>query len=177
MYLRSIFSFMKGPAFVSEENPPAVPSPEASTTQQAPNPTEKEPVNPFYWMLLLGGVAFVITVMAVTFVPILEEKARNAGREVPQSDFRNALRKDGYWWVLYEVAFIVVTGLASMGLDRLRRLQKERSSGKIPSSQQQSVPAEHSLDAGVSSISSGPSISQREPLHTGETKEEPEQRG
>ncbi len=157
------------PLGTNSPTPHKPPAPLSNTTD------EKEPINPFYWLLLVGGVAFVITVMGVTFVPILEEKARDAGREVPQSDFRDSLRKDGYLWVLYEVAFIVVMGLASMGLDRLRRLKKERASGKILSSQQESgFPKDH-LNSPEQTSPSGSLTNEAGSKTTTTSQQEPEQ--
>jgi hypothetical protein len=92
-----------------------------------------EPRNPFYMLLLVIGLVFVLTVLAVAVVPILEDKAREAGEEPPPSPFRDALREDGWKWLLYEVAALVVVGLASMGLDRWRRYQRESRQTIIPS--------------------------------------------
>src|SRR5262245_2626350 len=83
----------------------------------------QEPRNPLYFLLLIVGVAFAITVLAVAVVPVLEQKVTEAGDELPASPFRDALRRDGWKWVLYEVAALVVLGLACMALDRYRRLQ------------------------------------------------------
>jgi hypothetical protein len=101
----------------------------------------REPRNPFYLLLLLASLLFVITALAYALVPVLEEKARDAGQPPPPSAWRDALRQDGWRWLLVEVAAMMVLGLASMGLDRLRRLQKERAeatmlppSGPDPSS-------------------------------------------
>lgn len=91
----------------------------------------QEPRNPLYLLLLIVGLLFTITVLAVALVPVLEQKAFDAGETPPPSPFRDALRRDGWKWVLYEVAALVVLGLASMGLDRWRRLQKERASATI----------------------------------------------
>jgi hypothetical protein len=87
----------------------------------------REPRNPLYLLLLVAGVLFVMTVLAYALVPVLEEKARDAGTIPPPSPFRDALRNDGWIWVLGEVAALIVLGLASMGLDRYRRWQKERN--------------------------------------------------
>jgi hypothetical protein len=84
-----------------------------------------EPRNPFYFLLLIVGLLFVATVMAYTVVPMLEEKALDAGQMPPPSPFRDALRHDGWKWVLAELAALVVLGLLSMGLDRYRRWQQE----------------------------------------------------
>jgi hypothetical protein len=91
-----------------------------------------EPRNPFYLLLLLVSVLFVVTALAYGLVPVLEEKAAEAGNPPPPSAFRDALRADGWLWLLVEVGAIVVLALASMGLDRLRSLQKERQAGTIP---------------------------------------------
>lgn len=92
----------------------------------------REPHNPFYLLLLLAGLAFTITVLAYAVIPVLEQKAIDAGEPVPPSPFRDALRANGGHWALYELAVVAVLALASMGLDRLRSLQKERSGGTIP---------------------------------------------
>jgi hypothetical protein len=85
----------------------------------------EEPRNPFYLLLLVTGVVFIATVLACAVVPVLEEKALDAGTRPPPSPFRDALRNDGWKWVLVEVAVIVILGIASMGLDRYRRWKKE----------------------------------------------------
>jgi hypothetical protein len=84
-----------------------------------------EPRNPFYLLLLLTGLVFIVTVLAYAVIPVLEEKAKDAGTMPPPSPFREALRHDGWKWVLAEVAVLVVLGLASMGLDRWRRYKTE----------------------------------------------------
>jgi hypothetical protein len=100
-----------------------------------------EPRNPFYFLLLFASVLFVVTALAYAVVPVLEEKARDAGEEPPPSAFRDALRQDGWRWLLYQVVAMIVFGFLSMGLDRLRRLQKERSSKTIPSAKDESPPS------------------------------------
>jgi hypothetical protein len=90
-----------------------------------------EPRNPFYLLLLLASLGFVFTALAYAIVPVLEEKAEIAGGDVPPSPWRDSLRNDGWKWLLVEVAAMIVCGLASMGLDRWRRLQKERAEATI----------------------------------------------
>jgi hypothetical protein len=87
-----------------------------------------EPRNPFYFLLLSAGLVFVATVLAYAVVPMLEQKAMDAGQMPPPSPFRDALRQDGWKWVLAEVAVLVVLGLLSMGLDRYRRWKQESES-------------------------------------------------
>ncbi|HZZ78629.1 MAG TPA: hypothetical protein VFE62_08925 [Gemmataceae bacterium] len=84
-----------------------------------------EPRNPFYLLMLIVGMIFVATVLAYAVVPMLEEKARDAGTEPPASPFRESLRTDGWKWVLVEVAALVILSLLSMGLDRYRRWKIE----------------------------------------------------
>jgi hypothetical protein len=95
-------------------------------------PTAPEPRNPLYLLLLLAGLVFVVTALAYAVVPTLEQKAIDAGQAPPPSPFRDALRADGWRWLLCEVGVLIVLGLASMALDRLRALQKERREGTIP---------------------------------------------
>ncbi len=84
-----------------------------------------EPRNPFYLLLLIVGLVFIMTVLAYAVIPVLEQKAMDAGQMPPESPFRAALRHDGWKWVLAEVAALVILGLLSMGLDRYRRWKKE----------------------------------------------------
>jgi hypothetical protein len=93
-----------------------------------------EPRNYLYLLLLLASFLFVVTALGYAVIPVLEENAKQAGQLPPQSAFRDALRQDGWKWLLVEVALMVVLGLASMGLDHLRRLQKEREDAKITES-------------------------------------------
>jgi hypothetical protein len=84
-----------------------------------------EPRNPFYFLLLILSLIFVLTALAYAVVPVLEQKAREAGEAPPPSPFRDALRETGWKWLLYEVAAMIVAGLLSMGLDRWRRYRRE----------------------------------------------------
>jgi hypothetical protein len=94
-----------------------------------------EPRNPFYLLLLLVSLLFVITALAYAFVPTLEGMAYDAGHDIEHSAIRDSLVNDGWLWLLLEVTAIVVLGLASMGCDRLRSLKKERAPATIPPSQ------------------------------------------
>jgi len=95
---------------------------------------QREPHNPFYLLLLLASLLFVVTALAYALVPLLEDKAAAAGSPAPPSPFRATLREDGGRWLLWEVAAMIVLGLASMALDRhrLRRLQNARAGATIP---------------------------------------------
>jgi uncharacterized membrane protein len=79
------------------------------------------PRNWFYAVLNAASLAFVATALAYAVVPVLEQKAADAGNPAPASLFRTALRENGWWWLLVEAGVIGVLALASMGLDRWRQ--------------------------------------------------------
>ena len=85
----------------------------------------KDPPNFLYPLLLIASGVFVVTALAYAVVPVLEQKALDAGQVPPPSPFRDALRADGWKWLLVELAAMIVLGLASMGLDRWRRWRRE----------------------------------------------------
>ena len=95
-------------------------------------PTSTEPRNPLYFLLLIAGVLFVATAFAYAVVPVLEQKALEAGQAPPPSPLRGVLRAYGGIALLVEMAAVVVLAVASMVWDRLRTLQKERKKGTIP---------------------------------------------
>jgi hypothetical protein len=96
-----------------------------------PSSAKSEPHNPFYLLLLIASLAFVLTALGYAIVPVLEQKAIEAGEPPPPSAFREALHENGWLWLLIELAAMIVLGAASMILDRLRSLKKERSGGTI----------------------------------------------
>jgi amino acid transporter len=98
--------------------------------------SESEPRNPFYLLLLLASMAFVVTALAYGVIPVLEQRSAVAGQPAPPSPFLDALHNRGWVWLLYELAAMAILGLLSMGLDRLRSLKKERLAARIPSPQQ-----------------------------------------
>jgi hypothetical protein len=91
--------------------------------------------NPLYLLLLLVGLVLVVTALAYVFVPMVEDKAAAAGSPPPPSAFRHALRTNGWRWLLYEVAVLIVVGVASMVVDHLRSLQKPPAEKTIPPEQ------------------------------------------
>jgi hypothetical protein len=98
-------------------------------------PPRHEPRNPLYLLLLLVGLVFTLTALAYGIVPVLEDKAIAAGNPPPPSPWREALREDGWRWLLYEAGILTVVAAASMSYDHLRGLQKADSSAKIPAEQ------------------------------------------
>jgi hypothetical protein len=91
----------------------------------------REPRNPLYLLLLIAGLVFVVTALAYAVVPVLEQKATEAGNPPPPSRWRDALRADGWKWLLVEVAALIVLGVASMALDWRRSLQNGRGQATI----------------------------------------------
>jgi hypothetical protein len=83
-----------------------------------------EPRNWFYLLLNVAMLAFAITAVAYAVVPVLEQKAADAGQPAPPSAVRDALRRDGWWWLLVEAGVLALLALASMGLDRWRQSRK-----------------------------------------------------
>ncbi len=79
--------------------------------------------NPFYPLLLLAGLAFTLTAVACAVVPVLEQKALDAGTPPPPSPLRDAIRADGWRWLLYELVAVVALSLACMIWDHRRSLQ------------------------------------------------------
>jgi len=94
-------------------------------------PASEKP-HPLFLLLLAASLLFVVTALAYALVPILEEKAAEAGAPASPSAFRIALRSQGWLWLLLELAAMLVLGIASMVADRLRTLQKERAEATIP---------------------------------------------
>ena len=69
---------------------------------------KREPLNPFYLVLLLASIAFTVTALAYAF---------------PLDRLPEWFQVHGWRLLLVEVAVIVVSGLASMALDRWRQMR------------------------------------------------------
>lgn len=93
--------------------------------------TKPEPHNPFYLLLLLASMLFVMTALGYGLLPFLEEKAAEMGQVAQPSSFRKVLAADGWKWLFYELIAMTLFGVLSMGLDRLRSLQKVREEARI----------------------------------------------
>lgn len=111
--------------------------------------TNTEPRNPLYLALLVVSLLFVLTALAYAIIPTLQERAVEAGAIVPESAFRDSLKKNGGKWLLWQLGGMFVLGLASMWVDRqrLRRLQNASEGVTMPpqsSAQQPSPPLRES---------------------------------
>ncbi len=100
-----------------------------------------EPRNPLYLLLLVVGVLFVVTALAYAVIPVLEQKAIEKGEVPPPSEFREALHRDGGTRLLGELAALIVLGIASMVLDRLRSLKKPPGGDTISPTKRTNPPA------------------------------------
>src|SRR3954453_13333129 len=93
---------------------------------------KSQPPNPIYLLALIVGVLFVVTAVAYALVPGLEQKALDAGEVPPPSAWRDALRADGWEWLLSDLAVLILLCLGSMWLDRLRGLPSQGEQRTIP---------------------------------------------
>lgn len=84
-----------------------------------------EPRNWFFTLLIPASVLFIITALALAIVPVLEDKAAQAGVEAPPSAFRTALREDGWIWLLAQLGVVVVLSLLAMIWDRIRQAKTD----------------------------------------------------
>jgi hypothetical protein len=81
--------------------------------------SKRDSWNPFYILLILASLGFVVTAFAYALVPVLEQKAREVGTAPSPSPWRDSLRGDGWVWLLALGGAVVVLGLLSMAYDRL----------------------------------------------------------
>ncbi|GBD34906.1 hypothetical protein HRbin36_00007 [bacterium HR36] len=113
----------KSPPLLPQQSPgnfPAEPPDNSPTSDRSVSASQSsappEPTNPFYALLLVSSVAFVLTSLALALVP---------WPELPRW-----LQQHGWQIVLAEMALVVVTGLASMALDRWRFRRKRHDCAK-----------------------------------------------
>lgn len=85
------------------------------------NAPDRPPRNWFYALLNVASLAFVATALAYAIVPVLEQKAIEAGQPAPPTPFRDALRANGWWWLLIQAGLVGILAVLSMGLDRWRQ--------------------------------------------------------
>jgi hypothetical protein len=83
--------------------------------------TDRPARNWFFALLNVASLAFVVTAVAYAVLPVLEDRATDAGAPVPPSPFRTALRESGWLWLLIEAGIVGILALASMGWDRWRQ--------------------------------------------------------
>ena len=94
--------------------------------------SESEPRNPFYLLLLIASFVFVATALAYAVVPVLEQKATEAGTPPPPSPFRDGLREHGGTWLLALVAAMGSVAGASLLIENVlkRTMFRHRAFGR-----------------------------------------------
>lgn len=83
-------------------------------------PSPRESRNWFYTLLVPVSVVFAVTAIAYAIIPTLEDRAVQAGTTPLPSTFRDALREDGWWWLLIQAAGVVTLSIAAMLRDAMR---------------------------------------------------------
>jgi hypothetical protein len=83
--------------------------------------SEKPRRNWFFTLLIPASAAFAITAVALAVIPVIEERAAQAGRPAPTTGLRAALRQDGWLWLLVETGVVIVLSMAAMTWDWLKQ--------------------------------------------------------
>lgn len=81
--------------------------------------TPREPRNWFFSLLVPVGVVFVMTALAYAIIPTIEDRAIQAGTPPPPSAIRDALREDGWIWLLVQAGIVAALSMAAMVWDQL----------------------------------------------------------
>lgn len=80
----------------------------------------REPANPFYVLLSVASVLFVVTALALALVPLPQQPVW--------------FRDHGWKILLIELVAVMLFSLASMALDRIRSLRRSRETDSSPNS-------------------------------------------
>lgn len=83
--------------------------------------------NWFFTLLIPASIAFAVTAVALAVIPVIEERAAQTGSPPPESALRDALRRNGWLWLLVETGVVIALSLAAMTWDWL---QREQQSGR-----------------------------------------------
>ncbi len=79
----------------------------------------KEPVNPFYVLLAVLGIVFLVTACAYTVMAFLAN-APQGGRQPNDHPLTAFLDRHGVALMVWELGLLGAASFAAMGLDRLR---------------------------------------------------------
>jgi hypothetical protein len=93
-----------------------------------PPPVQRR--NWFFTLLIPASIAFAVTAIGLAVVPVLEDRAKQAGSPPPESAIRDALRRDGWLWLLIETGVVIVLSLAAMTWDWMQNQDKETRPGE-----------------------------------------------
>ena len=98
--------------------------------------SRKQDLNPFYSLVVLVGIAFVVTALAyVVSLVRLQPPAgtiASAG-PLPSSPVMRFIERRGESLMLWEAAALTTAALLAMGLDRWRSWQARRAKSLVPS--------------------------------------------
>ena len=90
--------------------------------------TRKHEFNPFYALVVLTAVAFMLTALAyVASLVRLQPPEGMTSESAPQSPIMLFIERRGESLMLYQAAALTVTSLLAMGLDRWRSWQSARA--------------------------------------------------
>ena len=93
--------------------------------------TYPEKRNPFFFLLMIASFLFAITALAYAVIPTLEQKASEFGQDFAPSAFRDRLRESGWKWLLIQLGGMILFGILSMVLDRIRTLNRQERTTDI----------------------------------------------
>ena len=94
----------------------------------------KEPFNPFYVLLVLLGVVFLLTACAYSVMAFLANNPRAAG-ELGDHVLTDFLDRHGVELMAWELGLLAVASCAAMGLDRFRSMRRQRDAATGRASQ------------------------------------------
>jgi len=101
----------------------------------------REPVNPFYVLLVVVGVLFSITAFAYT-VMAYRAISPDATRGLEQHALTDFLDRHGIALLSWELGLLAVASFAAMGLDRFRDLRRPASPSETPAEKSDAEPGE-----------------------------------
>ena len=105
----------------------------------------REPVNPFYVLLVVLGVVFSITAFAYTamaYRAISRATSPAAAQEVEQHALTDFLDRHGVALLSWELGLLAVASFAAMGLDRFRDTHGTARPPKTPAEKSDTEPGE-----------------------------------
>jgi len=90
--------------------------------------SRKQDFNPFYALVVIVGIAFVMTALAyVVSLVRLQQPAGRAAAPLPTSPVMTFIERRGESLMLWEAAGLTVSAILAMGLDRWRSWQGRRA--------------------------------------------------
>ena len=94
----------------------------------------KEPLNPFYVILVIIGVAFVVTACAFTLLLLQQNRTTAAGEFFTSNPLMRLVRDRGMTIMAMEVALLGIASLGAMWLDSHRSRHEVAQSNGLQNS-------------------------------------------